>query len=146
VLIYATSQWAIHTDWKRRLLYFPLLVLVGTGVAWNNTLHAWRGLWKWGGEMLRTPKFHLEGQQGSWANSWYRMTSDRSVIGELALMLYAIIATSVTGMTGNLPFLILFALSFGLVAGLSLVEMLRGRRVALSTGSSAGSQASRREA
>jgi hypothetical protein len=146
VLVYASSQRAIHPDWKRRLVYFPLLVLVGTGVAWNNTMGAWRGLWQWGGVMLRTPKFSIENQQGEWASSWYRMTSDRAVVGELALALYATVAAAAAwqaGNLGNLPFLILFALSFGLIAGLSLIEMRQGRRIALGEESSPGSQASR---
>jgi len=125
-LVYATSQWAIYPDWKRRLLAFPLLVLVGTGIAWNNTLAAWQGLTRWGGDFARTPKFHLEGRRGDWTRSRYRLGSDRAVPGEVALAVYALAAVRVAWLTGNvgsIPFLLLYAAAFGLVAGLSLAEM-----------------------
>ena len=126
LLVYVTSQWALYPDWGRRLKTLPLLVLVGTGVAWNNTLGVVRGLVRWGGEMKRTPKFRLEGQQGRWARSRYRLRRDRGVIGEAGLALYALAATALTwhlGSGGSIPFLLLYAVAFGLVAGMSLWEM-----------------------
>ena len=131
VLVYITSQWVVYPDWKRRLFYLPLMVLVGTGVAWNNTLAIWRGLRKWGGEMLRTPKFRIEGKAGYWGRSQYRMSADRAVVGEVILALYAvvtIIAALVIGNLGSVPFLVVCALAFGLVAALSLKEIWQGRR------------------
>ncbi len=126
-LVYATSQWALYPDWKRRLLAFPLLVLVGTGIAWNNTLAAWEGLTRWGGDFARTPKFRLEGRRGEWIHSRYRLGSDRSVVGEIVLALYALAAAGValaTGNTGSIPFLLVYVAAFGLVAGLSLAEII----------------------
>ena len=131
ILVYVTSQWAVYPDWKRRLLIFPLLVLVGTGVAWSNTLGVWRGLRRWGGVMARTPKFHLEGREGKWAFSRYRLTNDRAVVGEVALALYALLAAAAAWSSGNAGtafFPLLYATAFGLVAGLSLVEMWTPRR------------------
>jgi hypothetical protein len=125
-LVYVTSQWAVYPDWKRRLLAFPLLVLVGTGISWNNTLAAWQGLTRWGGAFTRTPKFRLEGKRGDWGRSRYRLGSDRAVVGEIVLALYALAAAGaawVTQNTGSIPFLLLYAMAFGLVAGMSLVEM-----------------------
>ncbi|HIE38085.1 MAG TPA: glycosyltransferase [Anaerolineales bacterium] len=136
-LVYATSQWALYPDWKRRLLTFPLLVLVGTGIAWNNSLAAWRGLTRWGGVFARTPKFHLEGRGGEWAHSRYRLGDDRAVAGEVALALYALVAAGVAWATGNtdsIPFLLLYGAAFGLVAGLSLAEMIGPRRRGLPVG------------
>jgi cellulose synthase/poly-beta-1,6-N-acetylglucosamine synthase-like glycosyltransferase len=125
-LVYATSQWAAYRDWKRRLLAFPMLVLVGTGIAWNNALAVWEGLTRWGGTFARTPKFRLEGRRGKWARSRYRLGSDKAVVGEVVLTLYALAAAGVawfTGNVGSLPFLLLYVAAFGTVAGMSLVEM-----------------------
>jgi cellulose synthase/poly-beta-1,6-N-acetylglucosamine synthase-like glycosyltransferase len=130
LLSYVTSQRVLYPDWKRRLLALPLLVLVGTGVAWNNTRGIWRGLRRWGGEMKRTPKFRLEGQEGKWAYSAYRLISDRSLVGEVVLTLYALgtaAAAWIMGNRGSVPFLLLYAAAFGLVAGLSLAEARRPR-------------------
>jgi cellulose synthase/poly-beta-1,6-N-acetylglucosamine synthase-like glycosyltransferase len=126
ILVYVTSQWAIHSDWKRRLLVFPLMVLVGTGVAWNNVLGVWRGLTRWGGVMARTPKFQLGRRGGEWLNSPYRLVRDRAVMGEVALALYAAataVAAWLTGRGTAVFFPALHALAFGLVAALSLREM-----------------------
>ncbi|HEC36080.1 MAG TPA: glycosyltransferase [Anaerolineae bacterium] len=133
LLVYATSQWTLYPDWKQRLLTLPLLVLVGTGIAWSNSLAAWQGLTRWGGGFSRTPKFRLEGRRGEWARSRYRLERDRAVVGEVVLTLYALAAAGAawaTGNTGSTPFLVLYAAAFGLVAGLSLGEMIgpRGRR------------------
>ncbi len=131
LLVYATGQWALYPDWRRRLLAFPLLVLVGTGIAWNNTLEAWKGLTSWGGTFARTPKFHLEGRQGDWARSRYRLRGDGAVVGEIALTIYALLAAGVAWRTGNsgaVPFLLLYVAAFGLVAGMSLAEMAGLRR------------------
>lgn len=132
-LVYATSQWASYANWGRRMLAFPLLLLVGIGIAWNNSLAAWRGLFHWGGAFLRTPKFCLEGQQGHWQRSLYRIGRDHAVVGELLLALYAAAAVGVAWTTGNtraLPFLLTCGAAFGLVTLSSLAEMIGppGRR------------------
>ena len=136
-LVYATSQWALYPDWKRRLLAFPLLVLVGTGIAWNNSLAVWQGLTRWGGAFARTPKFRLEGRRGEWARSRYRLEGDRAVMGEVALALYALVAAGVawtTGNVGSVPFMLLYAAAFGLVAGMSLAEMVGPQGTPLRSG------------
>lgn len=128
LLVYATSQRALYPDWIRRLWVLPFLILVGTGVAWNNTLAVLRGLIRWGGEMKRTPKFRLEGREGRWDRSRYRLRRDRGVVGEVGLALYALAAAVLAGRLGDgglLPFLLLYGAAFGLVAGMSLWEMTR---------------------
>lgn len=130
-LVYATSQWVLYPDWKRRLSVFPLLVLVGTGIAWNNTLAIWQGMARWGGSFARTPKFRLEGCGGDWQNSQYRLRNDRAVAGEVLLALYALLTASVAwaaGSKGSVPFLLLYVAAFGWVAGLSLIEMRQPQR------------------
>jgi cellulose synthase/poly-beta-1,6-N-acetylglucosamine synthase-like glycosyltransferase len=128
LLVYVTSQWALYADWRRRLLALPLLLVVGTGVAWSNTLAIWKGLTRWGGEMKRTPKFRLEGREGGWTGSTYRLTEARSAAGELVLALYALAAVVLAftqGGRNSVPFLLLYAGAFGLVAGLGLREAWR---------------------
>ena len=134
LLFYATSQVAVYRDWKRRLLALPLLTLVGTGMAWSNSRAVWQGLTRWGGVFTRTPKFRLEGRRGDWTHSRYRQARDGAVVGEIVLSLYALGTAAVawaTGNTGSVPFLLVYALAFGLVAGRSLTEtgLSRGRRL-----------------
>ncbi len=127
-LVYITSQWATYRNWGQRLLALPLLALLGTGIAWNNALASWRGLTQWGGEFARTPKFHLEGRKGEWTHSRYRLVHDRAMVGEALLSLYALVGVAVAARMGNwgmVPFLLNYALAFGLVAGASLLEGLQ---------------------
>jgi len=130
-LVYLLSQHRLYADWGRRLRSLPLLALVGIGIAWRNTLAVWRGLTEWGGTFARTPKFHLEGKDGTWDESDYRLQGDPSIRGEIALALYAVIGAAVawrTGQTGMLPFLVLNALAFGTVAGLGIVQAWTSRQ------------------
>lgn len=127
ILVYCTGQWALYRDWKRRLLAFPVLVLVGTGIAWGNTVAILQGLIRWGGVFARTPKFYLDGRAKNWQRSPYRLTQDRSVVGEVFLAVYAMATIAIAwslGQEGTVPFMFLYALSFGLVAGLSLYEKI----------------------
>jgi len=130
-LVYAISQQRLYPDWGQRLRAFPLLVLIGIGIAWCNTRAVWRGLTRWGGTFARTPKFRLEGRAGHWADSRYRLRADSSTTGEVVLALYAL-ATScvayVTGHYGMIPFLLLYAAAFGAVAGMGLAQTFAPRR------------------
>jgi len=130
-LVYAISQRQLYPDWGRRMLAFPLLALIGIGIAWCNTRAVWRGLTRWGGAFARTPKFNLEGRAGRWADSDYRLRADVSTIGEVALALYALAAAVValvTGQYGAIPFMLLYAAAFGTVAGMGLAQAVAPRR------------------
>ena len=126
-LVYALSQHALYADWGRRLLTFPLLTLIGIGIAWNNTIAILRGLTRWGGTFARTPKFQVVGKAGQWLHSAYRLDIDRSVIGEAALALYALAGAVIAygaGRHGMIPFLLLYAAAFGTVAGIELFQAM----------------------
>lgn len=82
-LMYAFSQWILYSNWQRKMLAFPALIVFGTGIALNNTvaiMSAWLGNT---GEFRRTPKF---GQD--WMNSSYALREDIAIYGELLLTLY----------------------------------------------------------
>jgi len=129
-LVYVISQHRLHRDWTRRLTSLPLLILVGIGMAWNNTMAGWRGLTRWGGTFARTPKFRVEGKAGKWLDNSYRLDIDVSIIGEASLTVYALAATVLAHQAGRyamVPFLLLYAAAFGTVAGLELRQGLISR-------------------
>lgn len=122
-LLYAVAQAALHRDWLRRLGYLPGLLAVGAGMTWSTTRAVFQGLTSWGGVFKRTPKFRLEGRQGDWASSSYRLGADWTVFGEIALLLYAVITLLVAlrhGQYGAAPFLLLYIVGYGVVAGSSV--------------------------
>jgi cellulose synthase/poly-beta-1,6-N-acetylglucosamine synthase-like glycosyltransferase len=131
-LVYLIAQQQLYADWRRRLLNFPLLILVGIGIAWNNTLAAWRGLTRWGGTFARTPKFRVEDgpepRAAHWLNSAYRLGIDKSVVGEVALSVYALAAAAIAYQVdqyGMMPFLLLYGAAFGTVAVIELAQASR---------------------
>jgi len=129
-LVYVISQRALYADWRRRLGTFPLLILVGVGMAWNNAIAVWRGLTRWGGTFARTPKFSVEGNHGGWLQSAYRLGMDTSVVGESLLTLYALGGVGAAWAAGRytmVPFLLLYAAAFGTVAGIE-IHQARGHK------------------
>lgn len=129
-VLYTVAQSALHGDWPRRILYLPVIILIGTGIAWSTSRAVWQGITRWGGAFARTPKFCLEGRRGRWADSVYRLRPDWTIIGELALACYAGVGIGVAaarGSYGAIPFLAVYAVGFGLVAALGLGQWAIGR-------------------
>ncbi len=127
-LVYALAQQALYRDWPRRLVYFPILALLGTGIALNNTRAVIAGLRQQGGTFARTPKFRLEGKRGGWADSSYRLKIDWATLGEIGLCLYALATILAAWRSHNhyaIPFLCLYAGGFGLTAGVSLWQTVK---------------------
>ncbi len=122
---YTIGQSQLHGDWERRMLYLPVLAVVGVGSAWSTTRAVWTGLTSWGGTFGRTPKFRIEGRDGRWRDSVYRMVPDRAFVGEILLALYAIITIVVALTVGNIaviPYLLLYAAGFGYVAFIGIQQ------------------------
>ena len=91
-LLYLLGQADLHRDWPRRILAYPVLMVLGIGITWNTTLAIFDGLLHWGGAFQRTPKFELLGRSGNWKAAQYRVTVDRALPGEILIGLYAVVA------------------------------------------------------
>lgn len=124
-LLYTVAQGRLHPDWGKRMLYFPLLAAVTVGITWSTSCAVWQGLTGWGGRFLRTPKFRLEGTAGDWAESTYRLKPSGTLLGEVALLAYALVAVFAalqSGSFGMVPFLLLYVIGFAVVASSSLLQ------------------------
>lgn len=122
-LVYVLSQHALYPNWRRRLLFFPILALLGTGIALNNTRAVIEALVGHEGPFSRTPKFHLEGNRGQWIDSTYRLPLDWTTVGEALLALYALATIVAAWRADNLyaiPFMLLYFGGFGLTAFLGI--------------------------
>ncbi|MGQ9553706.1 MAG: glycosyltransferase [Anaerolineae bacterium] len=137
-LLYAVAQAVQSPPALRRLLFLPVLVLLGTGVALSNTLAVLKGFYCDGGEFQRTPKFHLVGTGGDWRSKRYSLGFDVATkqpllyrsVAELVLALYALAAIVTAWRQGSIyavPFLALYACGFAYVAFESLQEARAGR-------------------
>ena len=130
-LLFALSQWDVYPDWRRRLVYFPLLVLLGTGIALNNALAVGEALARRPNLFQRTPKFSLEGRTDRWAESSYALPLSPMTLGEALLGLYSLITVIVALAKGNhyaVPFLLLYLGGFGYVAALGLYQPVQWAR------------------
>jgi cellulose synthase/poly-beta-1,6-N-acetylglucosamine synthase-like glycosyltransferase len=125
-LVFILAQQQLHpTDWWRRLRILPMMLILAVGIAWCSARAAWRGLTQWGGTFVRTPKFRLEEKTDHWANSRYRLGADSNTIGEIILALYALtttVAACTTGKYALVPFTLIYAIAFGVVAGMGIIQ------------------------
>ncbi len=117
-IMYAVSQQALYRDWRHRLLAFPILIALGTGIAWNNSRAVISGLLHHQSEFRRTPKFGR-----AWQTSRYALRKDYSVWIEILLSVYALWGVWLalqTQYSAIVPYLAVYSFSFGLVAFWSL--------------------------
>jgi cellulose synthase/poly-beta-1,6-N-acetylglucosamine synthase-like glycosyltransferase len=124
-LLFVIAQQQLYPDWWRRMRAFPMMMILAVGIAWCSARAAWRGLTQWGGTFVRTPKFRLEGKNDRWANSCYRLGADSNTAGEIILALYALATTLVALATDKyalIPFTLMYAIAFGMVAGMGIVQ------------------------
>lgn len=115
---YAVSQRYLYPDWQRRMLYMPVLALLGTGLALSNTLAIGRGLLTRDRAFRRTPKFHVERRGDRWASNRYALPFDWVTVGELLLAVYALVTVAAALAVGNyfaVPFLLLYVGGYGYI-------------------------------
>ncbi len=126
-ILYAVAQKALYPDWWQRYARMPLLVLLGGGIALNNSVAVLQGLLGRENRFHRTPKFRLEGKNGRWRDQRYALSLDWMILGELLLALYAALTIAVAWTQGHpwaIPFLCLYLGSFGMVAGVGLWQSI----------------------
>jgi cellulose synthase/poly-beta-1,6-N-acetylglucosamine synthase-like glycosyltransferase len=117
------AERALHPDWRRRMLYFPAFLAQSIGMSVNNAkaaIEAWIGI-KTG--FMRTPKYDLTRRDQRWQQLRYRSRFSWTVLAEIVMTAYTtagIVYAIVTDEWGALPFLVLFAAGYGLVASYSI--------------------------
>ncbi len=128
-LMYAVTQISTTKDWRKRLRYLPLLVMLGIGVCLSNTGAVLRALFRVRREFQRTPKFDLGRPGQTWVGSVYALSGDRLVWAELLLALLVPVLFTMPGINWTFaPWLLLYAASFAYVALANLVQGYQRRR------------------
>jgi cellulose synthase/poly-beta-1,6-N-acetylglucosamine synthase-like glycosyltransferase len=128
-LFYTFAQRAIHFDWQRRLLLFPVFMAGSMGFAVNNTKAVIEALFKKKSEFARTPKVGtLEDKKHQQSQKKYKQKRISTlVIFEILLALYFAmgIGLSIYFLEfAAIPFQMMFLLGFGLVGFMSLKHAL----------------------
>ncbi len=119
-LFYMYSQKDIRTDWRKRIVMFPLFMAGSMGLAVNNSRAVFEGLMNRKSEFVRTPKFKLESEKDSFVgNKYLNKKLGFSVIVEAILAVYCLIGvlSSIYFMElASIPFQVLFTLGFSFIA------------------------------
>jgi cellulose synthase/poly-beta-1,6-N-acetylglucosamine synthase-like glycosyltransferase len=111
IFFYMTSQRATKRSSWRSLMYVPLLMALGTGLALNNSRAVLEALFGRRVEFKRTPKHGMEGRSGAWTDKIYAGRLDFVVLGELAMGIYFAVAVHFAltrGLYLAVPFLLIF--------------------------------------
>ncbi len=136
-LLFALASAALHGDWPRHMVWYPVLAVLSLGLCVNGTVAVVEGLGGGAGAFERTPKLgpgsEPDGEPGNvrhqlW-RSGYGIGPDAQVMAELAMALYCWFGVALAGhesALGWLPILVLFALGFSLTAFASLRDGLAG--------------------
>ena len=113
---YLTSQRVLYPKtWKRSILYMPFVMAVGIGLSVRNAKAVLEALLGVKSEFVRTPKFKIEGQAGTWKKKLYRNRSGWMPYLEIALGLYFAMTVVYSIQNENYataPFLFLFVWGF----------------------------------
>ena len=114
LVFYAFSQKEIYPDWKSRLAFLPVMVMIGTGVSVVNTrawLEAVLGI-KSG--FKRTPKLKIESNSDKLQERQkYKIPLDIHAVLELIMGIYCFLCVYISILV-NKPFIIGFMIAYGL--------------------------------
>ena len=127
-IFYSVSLKHIYSDWKQRLLMFPVFMAGSMGFSINNTRAVIEGLLNYKTPFIRTPKYKLIGKEGSFSGKIYHMAPDKTVIFELLMALYSSVGIVVAFYyleLGIIPFMSLFFFGFGIIGYLSIKHYLK---------------------
>ncbi|MFA6597883.1 MAG: cellulose synthase family protein [Ignavibacteriaceae bacterium] len=123
-VFYLYSQKDIRTDWRKKIVLFPLFMAGSMGFAVNNSRAVIEGLLSRKSDFVRTPKFKVVDQKDSWANNKYvNKKLEPSVIVELIMALYCLvgIGSSIYFLEiAAIPFQLLFFIGFSFVSVTSI--------------------------
>lgn len=125
------TQMLLGGNWPRRILYYPFVMVLGTGMMWNNTRAFWTAVQSWREhrelEFVRTPKYaHVAGGVAAAAAATVKYTVQASVhtYVELGLSAYAVgIAVSASRNAPSVvPLFALYAAALAMMGGHELLK------------------------
>ncbi|MBI4230220.1 MAG: glycosyltransferase [Planctomycetes bacterium] len=132
--LYLAGQRTLRKDWKRRMLWMPGLLVIGTGIAVSNTRAVLEALFGIRSGFVRTPKRNAGPGQAA-GRCVYGLPFDPVFLIEVLMSLYSGYGLFLYLSHGKYligPFLALYTLGFGFVGFRSIWESWRARRFARS--------------
>ncbi|MDX6443651.1 MAG: hypothetical protein QOH71_725 [Blastocatellia bacterium] len=134
VLFYGTA--VLYIDKKRspRLLYLPLVMGLGIGLAFSNARAVLEALVGVKSDFVRTPKYSVEKTDDeSWKRKKYKRKHGWLPLLELSFAFYFVLAIAYAirmHMWGPIAFLLLFCFGYGYMGTMSLLQTAGGKWLA----------------
>ncbi len=132
-LFYLYSQKDIYTDWRKRIVLFPLFMAGSMGLAVNNSRAVFEGLMNRKSEFVRTPKFKQESDKDTFVgNKYLNKKLGLSVFVEAVLAVYCFLGvlSSIYFMElASIPFQVLFTLGFSFIAYTSIKHAYATKKI-----------------
>lgn len=127
VSFYGTTILYLHPKEKWRFALIPLAMAMGIGLVFSNTRAVLEALFRIQSSFVRTPKYKVEKSNDNWLNvaSKYRRKKGWLPILELSFALYFVVAVWYalrSHIYATVPFLMLFLIGYGYMAGMSLFQ------------------------
>lgn len=120
------GQFKLHPkNWTRKLRYIPVMMLLGTGVAVNNSKAFLEALFGKKSDFIRTPKHGIEAAKKDTRDLAYHIPFSAVSFFELFFFFYSIAGILTAILTANypaIPFLLIHSLSFLYVFSLGLIQ------------------------
>jgi len=125
LIFYAYSQREIYPEWKSRLGFLPVMIMIGTGIAIVNT-RAWlEAILGVKSGFKRTPKLRIESESDQLIDRQkYHIPMDYHAVLELIMGLYCFFCVYISFLV-NKPFIIGFMIVYGfgfLFVGLNTIK------------------------
>lgn len=130
IAMYLVSQYALYKKWGNRLKWMPVLTMIGTGVAINNTKAWLEAIIGKKSSFIRTPKLRIESKKDKVATrTLYRQIRfDMVSILEFLMGVYVVITIFFAIQTEKyivIPFLALYAAGFFYISMYSVFEGIK---------------------
>jgi cellulose synthase/poly-beta-1,6-N-acetylglucosamine synthase-like glycosyltransferase len=128
-LFYTYAQKAIHLDWRKRLLLFPVFLAGSMGLAVNNSKAVIEAIIRKRSGFTRTPKEGIVGKTKSLKRNkkYIQKKISPTILIELLLALYFVLGIGISAFyleIAAIPFQLLFLMGFGTVGYTSLRHAL----------------------
>jgi cellulose synthase/poly-beta-1,6-N-acetylglucosamine synthase-like glycosyltransferase len=118
--------------WQRTFLYLPFVMATGIGISVRNAQAVLEALVGKRSEFARTPKFNIEGKQGTFAKKSYKNKAGWMPYAEILLGLYfslTVVYAIINENYATVPFLLLFVWGYLYTGCMSLGQTyFAGRR------------------
>ena len=122
---YTISQKESNINWKRQILYVPVLMSVGIGLSINNAKAVLEALFNHATEFKRTPKYRIEDTIDQWRHKKYRTDISFQPAVEILIGGYftvALVSLLNQGMFVSIPFLLMFLFGFTYIGWMSVLQ------------------------